>query len=353
MTIQSIVDPIIPPAELTAFVNRILEDLPINSHIGENFLPTQVTPNDRWTTGLQSTRDYTGEADYRAWNTEPTFAERPGLMRITGNIVPLGQQMMLQEDMIRELKFSRERGVPDQVRTQIFNDAATLLRRVQNRLERARWEALDLASFTIGTPGVAPYTENNLQMQVDFNRAAGNRYDVTTMWDVGGTPIADEMALLEAAEDDGIEITRAVMPREVIRTLLTHSDYRDLFQTVRVMDRLTFRDMNEIRRDFGLPTIIPMTASTKRRTAVGTETVVRLLEKRIIYLPDTPVGSTMWGLSSYVGEPEVGATVANRGGPVVFVMRTLNPVAYYTVIDAVAIPVLFNPDDTWSVGVLT
>lgn len=366
MVVQSIIDPIIPPAELTQFIHRSMEELPVNSHIGERFMPSQTTASDRWTTGITSTRDWTGEAEYRAWNTEPTFAERQGVMRVSGNIVPIGQQMLMQEDIIRDIKFNRERGISQTVIDAVFNDAATLLRKVQNRVERARWEALDLATFTIGTPGEPPYTENNLQMKVDFDRDEGNRYDVPIFWDIdGSTPFLDELALMEIAEDKGIELDVSVMGNDVIRTLLTHQDYRDMIPTLRVVTRLTVGDLNAIRAEHGLPVIVPMTAKTRRRTAPATtakpedgyahgETVQRFFTGRVIYMPtQNQVGSTMWGLSSYVGESEVGNTVADTGGPIVFLMKTLNPVAYYTVIDAVVVPVLWQPDDVFSVGALT
>lgn len=348
---------IVPPGELVAFVNRLQEELPINRQIGRQFFPTQFTPSDRWETTLQSARDWTGELEYRAWNTEPTFHERPGVMRIRGNIAPIGGQMMLQEDYIREFNRAGQRGVSQQLIDQVFNDAATLLRKAENRLERARWEALDLGTFTIGaSDGLAPFTENGLVANVDFQRAAGNRFDVATKWDQGGsTPFTDELALVEGAQDAGIDLDTVIMPNDVIRTLMNHQEYRDLFRTIRVVPRLTPGDFAAIRQDYGLPNIIPMTASGQRRTTPGgrTETVVRYLDKRVIYLPSsTQVGATMWGPSSYEGMPEIGS-VAPQGGPVVFTMRSLAPPVIYTVLDAVAIPVLFNPNDTYSVGVLT
>lgn len=353
---DGIISPLFPPAELTRYAQRVLEDLPINDHYGETLFPNRFTPNDNWTTGLQTTRDYTEEAEYRTWNTESTTGSRPGLMRITGNLVPISRRLPLQEDYIRMLRNSRERGVPDEVRTQIFNDVDRLVRMVRNRIERARWEVVDLATFTIGNPGGVTYpaTENNLQMRVDYARAVGNRFTVTTKWDAGGDPLTDELALIQSASDAGINLSDGVMvaSQAVITALCKNAVYRDAYDTIRARTRLTEGQLNEIRSDWGLPRIVRYDAKVKRRGTSADVIVPMVDAKRAYFVPANEVGETLWGPSVYSGEPEAQGA-GSQGGPVVFVMKTLDPLTYWTVIDAPAIPVLFQPNDTWSVGVLT
>ena len=354
---DGVISPLFPPAQLTRYVQRIIEDLPINEHLGEQFFPTQFTPNDNWTTGLQSNRDYTEEAEYRAWNTESTIGSRPGLMRISGNLVPISRKIPLHEDYIRLLKNASANQVPDIVVQQVFNDAARLARMVRNRIERARWEVIDLATFTIGNPGGATYpaTENGLQMRVDYARTAGNRYSVSVFWDTGSpTPLADELTLIQTAGDAGVDLSGGVMvaSQAIINALAKSTDYRNAYNSFRAFNQLTPAQLNEVRNDWGLPRIVRLDAKSKRRTSASTDSVVPVADpKRAYFLPANQVGQTLWGPSAYAGEPEVQA--GGNGGPVVFVMKTLDPLTYWTVIDAPVIPVLFQPNDTYSVKVLT
>lgn len=355
---DSLISPLFPPAELTAFANRILEDLPVNEHLGETLMPASFTANDNWTTGLQSNRDFTEEAEYRAWNTESTIGSRPGMFRITGNLVPVSRKLPLQEDYVRMLRGARERGVPDEVRTEIFNDVERLVRMLRNRVERARWEVLDLATFTIGNPGGVTYpaVENGLQMQVDYMRAGANRYSVGTFWDaVSPTILDDILSLVETASDAGVDIAGGAMvvSRSTMTTLLKDSGLRDLYDSVRPPGRLTATQLNSIFSDFGLPRIVGYDAKVKRRLANNTDSVVPIADPtRAYFVPSNNVGYTLYGPSAYSGEPEAQGA-GQGGGPVVFVMKTLDPLTYWTVIDAPVIPVLFQPNDTYSVKVLT
>lgn len=354
---DGVISPLFPPAQLTRYVQRILEELPINEHLGETFFPTQFTASDNWTTGLQSNRDYTEEAEYRAWNTESTIGSRPGLFRITGNLVPISRKLPLHEDYIRMLKNAGPNQVPDIVVQQVFNDAARLARMVRNRVERARWEVVDLATFTIGNPGGATYaaTENGLQMRVDYTRAGGNRYSVGTFWDAGSpTPLADELTLIRNAADAGVDLAGGVMvaSQAIINALALSSDYRNAYPSFRAAAILPLSQINEVRNVWGLPQIVRLDAKVKRRLGNNTDSVVPVADaKRAYFLPSTAVGQTLWGPSAYAGEPEV--QTGQNGGPIVFVMKTLDPLTYWTVIDAPVIPVLFQPDDTYSVKVLT
>jgi hypothetical protein len=351
------ITPLFPPAELTSFINRILEDQTINDHHGEEIFPNAFTGSDSWTTGLQSARDYTEEAEYRSWNTESSIGSRPGLFRITGNIVPMSRKLPLPEETIRLLKNAGTMGVPDIVRTKIYDDASTLIRQVRNRVERARWEVLDKATFTIGNPGGATYpaTEHGLQMHVDYLRDSGNRFAVSTKWDQGGSdPLTDELNLMQAASDKGIDLAGGAMyaSLSIITTLCLNSVYRNAYNSIRAQARLTPQQLNEVRQEWGLPRIVRMDAKGKRRGTSADVTAAFLDPKRAVFVPANQVGQTLWGPSSYVGEDGIGLTGSN-GGPVLFVGRTIDPLTYWTVIDAPVIPVLFQPNDTYSVLVLT
>lgn len=352
------ISPLFPPAELTGFVNRILEELPINDHKGEQFFPNAFTGSDSWTTGLQSARDFTSEAEYRAWNTESSVGERPGLFRISGNIVPISRKIPLNEEMIRLLKNARTMGVPDIVRTQVFNDAEALIRMVRNRVERARWEVVDKATFTIGNPGGGTYpaTEHGLQMQVDYLRDSGNRFAVATKWDQpSADPLSDELDLIQSAAGDGKDLAGGVMVASLatIIALCKNDAYRRAYASFREFDRLTPGQLNTVRIEWGLPSIVRMDAKSKRRLASNTDSNVAMADpKRAYFLPSNQVGQTLWGPSSYVGEDAIGMTGSN-GGPIIFFAKTVDPLTYWTVIDAPVIPVLFQPNDTYSVQVLT
>jgi hypothetical protein len=243
------------------------------------------------------------------------------------------------------------------VRQQVFNDAERLARMVRNRVERARWEVIDSATFTIGNPGGVTYpaTENGLQMRVDYARTAGNRYSVSVFWDAGSpTPLADELTLIQTAGDAGVDLAGGVMvaSQAIINALAKSTDYRNAYNSFRAFAQLTPAQLNEVRNDWGLPRIVRLDAKSKRRTSAATDSVVSVADpKRAYFLPSNAVGQTLWGPSAYAGEAEV--QTGQNGGPIVFVMKTLDPLTYWTVIDAPVIPVLFQPNDTYSVKVLT
>lgn len=349
------ISPLFPPATLTQYANRILQELPINDHLGDQLFPRLFTPTDDWSTGIQVNHDFDAEAEYRTWDTEMTVGSRPALFRITGNVAPLSRKIPLIESMIRLMKSAGERNIPQPVIQQVFSDTQRLTRTVQNRVERGRWEAMDLATFSIGDSALAaPFDmENGIQHQIDFLRDGGHRYAVTTLWDAGGTPIDDEISLIETASDIGVTIDRAVMSRRVARILSTHSTYTSAFDSNREFSRLNLEQMNDVREKFGLPRITLYDAKSKRRVS-GADVVQRFMpDNRVMYYSSgTTLGNTVWGRSSYVGESGIGA-VGSEGGPVVFVSRSLDPLTYYTHIDAVAIPILANANDTYSVEVLS
>jgi Phage major capsid protein E len=346
--------PVIPPAELTAYARRVLEELPVNDHLGEQFFPNAFSGSDNWTTGIQTDRDWTEEAEYRAWNTESTIGSRPGLFRITGNVVPISRKIPLQEDMIRIMRNASANNVPEQVRTQIFNDVDRLIRMVRNRIERARWEVVDKATFTIGNPGGVTYaaTEHGLQMQVDFLRAAGNRFAVATKWDAAGDPLSDILAILQTARNAGQSIGALVVSQAGITALCKNAIIRDLFPTIRSQTRLSEGQLGQLFSEWGLPPILRYDAQSKRRTLTGDVVGPIVDAKRAYFLPANEFGQTLFGPSVYTGEPEVNGAGSN-GGPVVFIMKTLDPLTYWTVVDAPVIPIMFQPNDTYSVQVLT
>ena len=349
------ISPLFPPAVLTQYANRILADLPINEHLGDRLFPRLFTPTDDWTTGIQLNHDFDDEAEYRTWDSEMTVGSRPALFRLTGTVAPLSRKLPLLESMIRVMKTAGERNVPDEVLSQVFADVRRLTKTVQNRIERGRWECLDLATFSIGDSGAAaPFDmENGIQHQIDFLRDGGHRYAVTTLWDAGGDPIGDEIALMEAADDIGVTIDECVMSRRVARVLATHADYVAAFPTFREAPRLNLAQLNEVRAIHSLPRITLFDAKSKRRVA-GADVNSRFLpDNRVIYYSSaTTLGNTVWGRSAYVGEDGIGAT-GSEGGPVVFVSRSLDPLTYWTHIDAVAVPILANANDTYSVEVLS
>ena len=78
-------------------------------------------------------------ATYRAFDAPSPVVARPGFTESVGAIPPISEIMVIGEDERLGIYERAVRGdFDDQVEGEIYNDAATMVRRIRNRLEMAR-----------------------------------------------------------------------------------------------------------------------------------------------------------------------------------------------------------------------
>lgn len=341
---------LIDPQVLTGFARQELadEDYPENQLILGRWFPSTLVNDIDFEYSTGTSRTFTNAMPFRSWTTEAPLGSRPGRAKRRGEMPPLSLKFMLTElDRIRQRAANSQGGEAAMaIEGDVLQDISSGIRALQNRMEICRADAVVYGSTSIA--------ENGVQLDVDFLRDAAREDTVSTAWSdaANATPIDDEDAVVEvmlAGEGLGASDLVAVMNRTTVRLLKNTAQYRNAAPSLRVHDRLPVSAVNEVRNDFELPPIVEYNASTNNYDG----TVRKLIpDGYVVYLPaNARVGSTQYGVPAVADEPEVNLERDDRPGPAAYLMRTLDPLTVWTVIDAIGIPVLQDPNSTYSLDV--
>lgn len=332
---------IVPPAELTGFARQALADRPINQFRLSSILPDQFIDDlvyrfNRGGGGLVQA------ASFRSWDTEPGFGKRRGFSRVTGELPPIARQMFLDE--YTQL---RNRGLPGPIEDAIFNDAATLVRSIDARLELARADALVNGSVTLD--------ENGVEAFVDFGRKASHEVVAAASWATPSTAVLTDIEnwvqtyIDSNGEPPGMILTTSAVMQALKRnTQMIRLRFPAISDTTGL--RLQQRDVEEIFADEGWP--IPTLYDAQ---VLGVDGVARrVLQQGVFLLLPAPgdgadgsarMGATMWGTTLESQEPEYGIESGDLPGVVAaaFKQKT-TPVQVVTIASGIAIPLLGDPD---------
>lgn len=277
-------------------------------------------------------------APFRAWDTEAPIGKRQGLSRVTGELPPLSKKIRLGEEERLRLR-ALESGNQAPLIAQIYDDAASMTRAVQARIEKARGEAL--------YDGKVVINENSMQATVDFNIPAGNRVAPATLWSVTATatPVTDVRTWVEAyVALNGIAPGVALTSTRVVSNLMKNAEIRTLAGSLAGTPAMvTPETVGAVFAAYGLPPFV--TYDTQVRVD-GVSTRV-IPDDRVVFLPPAgePLGQTFYGVTAEALElRSEGKIVATQAPGVVAVLeKTFDPVATWTKAAAIALPVIANP----------
>lgn len=334
----------VDPAELTGYERAALQDLEVNRFTLAGFLPHRVIDDlmFRFNAGGEGLIE---AATYRNYDTESPIAARPGVTRVTGELPPISRKIRLGEyDRLRNARDSDGR-----IRTALLDDATRMARAIAARLELARGEALNTGKLVLA--------ENGVVATVDFGRAAGHSVAAATLWSTVATakPVPDMLSWLQTYVDaNGEEPGVALTSRKVLSLLLQNADIRGLLAANGVTPSVaSAAGLNTVLQAYGLP---PIQTYDARVTVDGVSTRV-IPDNKFLFLPaavdpnnvdGTDLGAVLLGTTAEAQELGYGLAPVDQPGIVAGVYKTEDPVALWTKAAAIGLPILANPNLSFS-----
>lgn len=322
---------LIDPATLTGYIRESLTDLEQRRGSLARYLPNRTVADivARFVAGQAG---LVPEAEFRAYDAEPTIGKKPGTKRTILELPAIGQNIPVSEyDQLRTRNASDE-----VILDQILNTARQVVQAVADRMERLRGIVLRTGVATIPELGAADA----------FGRDPSHTVTAAALWSSGTT--VSRLADLQTWSDL-YEQTNGVAPGSILvsRRVLRVMAAGDEFKTSMVgggSRPATVAEVNSTIEGQGLP---PLEVYT-RRTASG----LVLPDNELLMLPapvdpnaweETQLGASFWGQTLSSTEEDWGIEDADQPGIVAGVYRNEKPPMIAEVIsDAIGMPVLAN-----------
>lgn len=283
-------------------------------------------------------------ATYRAFDTEAPIAGRKGTElsfltppTVRGQIPPLSRKIRLgEEERLRmdALRTGDKRPIIDQ----IFNDVGRLTRSIQARLELARGQALVTGAVTIAENGVAG--------SIDFGVPASNFVVAPIVWtDPDALVVDDLLGWMQIYTDlNGQAPVHFVTSTRIINGLLRNNQIRNLAGGLAPIPNIvTPATVNAVLSAYGLPT--PEVYDTQLKVDGVAQRVIP--DDKVLFLPakGNQLGRTFYGVTAEALELQSEGKIVSRQAPgiVAVVEKTFDPVATWTKVAALAIPVMTAP----------
>ncbi|GAA1457024.1 major capsid protein [Nocardiopsis exhalans] len=328
----------LPAAELTGFARAALADLDTNQFRLRSFLPDLETDDIFYSIELGSTAGLTKAGEYRAWDTEAPITSRAGLRKAMGEIPPISRKIPLAE--YAQLMQRRQE---ERVTSLIQRDTITLVRETAARVELARADALVHGKVRLRELGV----------EVDFGRRTEMSPTAGTPWDQpGATPLSDLIAWAEDyARINGAAPSVLLASRRAMGLLLRNEEIRGAIYGGQVNSAPSFVSHSQLDtalNAFGLPSLSTYDAQME----VDGKAHQVLPASRVLMLPDSDLGHTLWGPTLEAMSSDYGIEDGAEPGIVVGTYRQQDPLNLWTRSNAVSLPILGRPNAAFSATVL-
>lgn len=325
------------PTEVTGYIRTALANQALNRFSLARFLPHRPIDDLDYRTVVGNT----GLADaavYRTYDTEAPLARRKGLQVLRGELPPISQKVRLGEyERLRQRKLANQ-----EIRAALFDDVETLGMNISARLELARADALINGKVTIA--------ENGVSVTVDYGRTSSHTVTASTLWTGAADPLSDIMAWHDVyLATNGIEPEFILTSRRVMNLLLRNQAIRNqVYPGANQPSIVTLDGVNSLLGSQGLPPIAMYNASVN----VNKVAQKVIPDNLLLFLPaptdpndasGTQLGATFLGTTAESLEPEYGLE-GDEPGLVAGVYKDNDPVALWTKAAAIALPVLANPN---------
>lgn len=336
---------IITPTELTGYARAALEDYEQRKGTLARWLPNRVVAD----ISVRFVKGDTGlvpVASFRAYDAEPAIGATPSRSRVTLELPAIGQNIPVTEyNQIR----LRSNNAGDE---QILAGIQATTRRVATAVS----DAIEMLRGTVLQTGVATISGFSAD---SFGRSGSHSVSAGTAW---STVTADALGDLQTWSDTyttdngeapgailmSTRVLRSMAALNQMKTQLLNSSTRPATQT----------DVRNTVEAAGLP---PIYLYDRRVSVAGSATKV-LSDDRVFLLPaavdpndeqGTDLGGTFWGQTLTSTDPDWNLEGADQPGLVAGVYRNEKPPMIAEVIsDAIAMPVLTNPDLSFVADVL-
>lgn len=294
-------------------------------------------------------RDGMQVAKYRSWDAAPSLGRRPGLATITGEIPPLGRSVKLNEkDVLRLDKLRAGVGDtgPGSVLDVIFNDAANMAQAVNNRLTWAVSDLLQDGALTIeddvsGQSVTATFSVPGAQLGVTPAIAFS-----TVATAVPITEIAAWQAIFRT-NNGGANPDFWITSSAVMADLTLNAQIRNLVQAGSSGGAQGIINPTTVQQVLQSHAIAPVVVVDLELPQVFSDTFARVIPvRKFIGVKVATLGNTLFAPSPnamlMAGNGEL--QFSDAAGVIAFVERSIRPASVLTTGEAVALPVLRDPN---------
>lgn len=288
-------------------------------------------------------------ARYRSWDTAPALRKRPGVTVVTGEIPPLGLSFRLNEKDIIKWERLRQK-IADrydrQVEQVIFDDAGNAAKAIQNRITLAHGELLTLGKVKLTDLG-DPVSGSELV--ADFAPPGGHFVTAGTLWSdtTNAVPITNLKAWEttyrsnNAGENPDAWLISSTQAAE----LAANAQVRNLAQGNGVTPSLVnFDTVQQVCKIAGVKA--DLIVSDVERPNIAESATARVIADRKVCAIKSGMGATLYGTTAnamkLAGKAQL--AMSDTPGIVAFVEESLRPAAVITTAEAVALPVLRDPN---------
>jgi major capsid protein E len=283
-------------------------------------------------------------AEYRAWDAEAPIGKRQGVARVSGELPPISKKFRLNEEERLRLRMLNNSDT-DPIIDAIYDDARKAVRSIQVRLELARGQAL--------TTGTVVISENGVVATVDFGRNGAHTQTAGVLWSTtaSATPITDIQAWMAIYyANTGRYPTQMLISRRVLNLLLLNTALRNLFNTsVGAPGQITVDQLQSLFSAYGLPAIVVYDASFRQNGSL----VRPIADNKVVFLPEGGLGNTFLGVTAEALVSAQSGVITTKQAPGIWCQTWSDndPVGTWTLGTAVGIPVVGNPDLTFTATV--
>lgn len=333
---------LITPAEATGYVRAALSDLEINNTSLARWLPN-VEVSDISVRFVKGQAGFIQEAEFRAYDAEPSLAGSASGQRVTLELPALGQNRPVSEyDQLRLRNASDE-----VIRESILKEIKNAARAVADRIERLRGTVLNTGKATI--------SQGNFSTDDDFGRSGTHSVTAAALWsDATVSRLADLSAWSDIyeASNGGTAPGSLLMSRRAFRALASGKEFATLLANGATRPGLE-SDVRGLLTSAGLPELFVYDRSTSSGRV--------LPDDKLLFLPapvdplsgQSEMGSTFWGQTLTSMDSSYAIEASEQPGVVVGAYKNEKPPMIAEVVsDAIALPVLANANLSFVAKVL-
>jgi hypothetical protein len=329
----------VAPDDITMFTRNIplIQNLVLNQ-----LLPDRYILDNRVDFGTLSRVGRT--ARFRTFDGPLHVAKRDSATVSNVALPPLSDTLGIGEYERLQMQFARTAGTnTNALMNAIYDDATTLTRNIQRRMELARGDVLTDGKFTLAGEG-------GLTMEADYGVPGGNIFTASTLWT---TLTADVIGMLTAWTQTYIDLNGfapggMVVNRAILSNLLNNTTLRTATGSLLGNNLLLTRpQLDQVLDSRMLPPIGLVYDSSVDVDGVSTRV---LPANKVIFYPPAgqELGYTAWGVTAtaleLVGSNKSEMSFEQAPGIVGVVEKAGPPYRQYTFVDAVGMPVIEQPN---------
>lgn len=329
------------PDDLTTYVRGVPQ--PANFVLNQ-ILPDVYIQDNKVDVGQITSKNRT--ARFRSYDANLHVARRDTGQVQSVQLPPLSDTLAIGELERLKLEFARTGGTNQEVFVDaIYNDADTLTRYIQNRMELARGDLLTDGKFTMLGAAGEPLLESDYQVP-------GSNFVTPSvaLWSdtVNADLIADETAWVTAYTIlNGFPPGGKWISRKILNQMLANQKLRTAAGTILGASLQLTRSALDL--SFSERNLVPIVGVYDSLVDVDDVPTQILPDNKVIYVPPAgqPFGRTVWGVTAtsleLVGSSRTDLSFSKAPGIVGVVEKVGPPYREFTFVDAVGMPVLDNP----------